>query len=62
VYSPRVRTYDGHEVVLPTWTAAHAEEGGRIGEQHGIAFEKAGIAGRVRGHADVGSGMKGRGT
>src|SRR5689334_5163702 len=27
VYRPRVRSYNGHEVVLPTWTAAQAEEG-----------------------------------
>jgi transposase-like protein len=26
VHRPRVRSYDGHEVVLPTWTAAQAED------------------------------------
>src|SRR5262249_45718990 len=26
VHRPRVRSYDGHEVVLPTWTAALAED------------------------------------
>jgi transposase-like protein len=26
VYRPRVRSYDGHEVVLPTWTAVQAED------------------------------------
>jgi hypothetical protein len=59
VYRPRVRSYDGHEVVLPTWTGAQAEEGGRIGEQRRIAFEIGGIAGRVRGHADLRLGDEG---
>src|SRR4030081_1343840 len=26
VHRPRVRSYDGHEVALPTWTAAQAED------------------------------------
>jgi putative transposase len=26
VHRPRVRRYDGHEVALPTWTAAQAED------------------------------------
>src|SRR5262249_34056765 len=26
VYRPRVRSYDGHEVTLPTWMAAQAED------------------------------------
>jgi hypothetical protein len=26
VQRPRVRSYDGHEVALPTWTAAQAED------------------------------------
>ena len=26
MHRPRVRSYDGHEVVLPTWTAAQAED------------------------------------
>src|SRR5262245_23633121 len=26
VHRPRVRGYDGHEVALPTWTAAQAED------------------------------------
>src|SRR5213080_751035 len=26
VHRPRVRSYDGHEVTLPTWTAAQAED------------------------------------
>jgi putative transposase len=25
VHRPRVRSYDGHEIALPTWTAAQAE-------------------------------------
>jgi hypothetical protein len=26
VHRPRVRGYDGHEIALPTWTAAQAED------------------------------------
>ena len=26
MHRPRVRSYDGHEVALPTWTAAQAED------------------------------------
>jgi putative transposase len=26
VQHPRVRSYDGHEIELPSWTAAQAEE------------------------------------
>jgi len=26
VHRPRVRSYDGHEVVLPTWAVAQAED------------------------------------
>src|SRR5687767_8587227 len=29
VHRPRVRGLDGHEVSLPTWTAAQAEDGSR---------------------------------
>ena len=58
VHRPRVRSYDGHEVALPTWTAAQAEDW--LGRWHAQAQARCAAArgrsacNRRRRHLEVG--------
>src|SRR5262245_7511863 len=58
VHRPRVRSYDGHEVALPTWTAAQAEDSQACG-----AAARGRSAGHCRGrHLEVSGLAPVRGT